>query len=121
MRGKLWFAVGAAAGYVLGSRAGREKYEQIALTARKFWDHPSVQEAAGVVQAQATRLYEEGKGTVNDKLTHSKLGEKLSHGADKPLATAGSRSGGSTTSTTGAPSTGNRSSGTGIGTSNNPR
>lgn len=30
------FAVGLAAGYVLGTRAGREKYEQILATARKL-------------------------------------------------------------------------------------
>ena len=36
--GKL--AVGLAAGYVLGARAGREKYEQIAATARKVSGRP---------------------------------------------------------------------------------
>ena len=36
-------------------------------------DHPTVQEAAGVAQAQANRLYSEGK----DKLSQTKLGEKL--------------------------------------------
>jgi hypothetical protein len=77
MRGKLWFALGAAAGFVLGARAGRDKYDEIVLNARKVWDHPTVQEAAGVVQAQANRLYHEGKDTVGDKLSHSKLGEKL--------------------------------------------
>ena len=78
MRGKLWFALGAAAGFVLGARAGRDKYDEIVVNARKVWDHPTVQEAAGVVQAQANRLYHESKDTVSDKLSHSKLGEKLS-------------------------------------------
>lgn len=74
MRGKLMFIGGLAAGFVLGSRAGREKYEEIAANARKVWEHPTVQEAAGVAQAQATKLYSEGK----DKLGQSKLGERLS-------------------------------------------
>ncbi len=74
MRGKLMFIGGLAAGFVLGSRAGREKYEEIAANAKKVWEHPTVQEAAGVAQAQATKLYSEGK----DKLGQSKLGEKLS-------------------------------------------
>jgi hypothetical protein len=74
MRGKVWFLGGLAAGFVLGARAGREKYEQIVEQARKVMDHPTVQEAAGVAQAQANRLYSEGK----DKLSHTKLGEKLS-------------------------------------------
>ena len=73
MRGKLMFISGLAAGFVLGSRAGREKYEEIRANAKKVWESPSVQEAAGVAQAQATKLYSEGK----DKLQSSKLGEKL--------------------------------------------
>lgn len=73
MRGKLMFLTGLAAGFVLGSRAGREKYEEIRANAQKVWQHPTVQEAAGVAQAQANKLYSEGK----DKLQSSKLGEKL--------------------------------------------
>ena len=74
MRGKLMFITGLAAGFVLGSRAGREKYEEITANAKKVWEHPTVQEAAGVAQAQANKLYSESK----DKLQSSKLGEKLS-------------------------------------------
>jgi hypothetical protein len=76
MRGKMMFLAGLAAGFVLGSRAGREKYEEIRSSAKKLWESPSVQEAAGVAQAQATKLYTEGK----DKLQSSKLGEKLQSG-----------------------------------------
>jgi hypothetical protein len=81
MRGKLMFITGLAAGFVLGSRAGREKYEEISANAKKVWEHPTVQEAAGVAQAQATKLYSEGK----DKLGQSKLGEKL-HVNNTPAA-----------------------------------
>lgn len=77
MRGKLWFISGLAAGFVLGARAGREKYEELVVNARKVWENPTVQEAAGVAQAQATRLYSEGK----DKVAQSKLGEKLNTGS----------------------------------------
>jgi len=73
MRGKLTFLVGAAAGFVLGSRAGREKYDQLAAAARKLLDSPSVHEATGVVQAQASKLYDQGK----DTLTNSRLADKL--------------------------------------------
>jgi hypothetical protein len=41
--------------------------------AKKVWENPTVQEAAGVAQAQATKLYSESK----DKLQSSKIGEKL--------------------------------------------
>ncbi len=35
-------AAGLAVGYVLGSRAGRDKYEQIVATARKAQNHPAI-------------------------------------------------------------------------------
>ncbi|MBA3250880.1 MAG: hypothetical protein H0T66_11390 [Geodermatophilaceae bacterium] len=50
---RLTLALGFAIGYVLGSKAGRQRYEQIMRTARKLKDSPSVQGAAGVLQAQA--------------------------------------------------------------------
>ncbi|SCL22452.1 hypothetical protein [Micromonospora inyonensis] len=118
MRGKIMFLGGLAAGFVLGARAGREKYEELVVRGRKVLDHPTVQEAAGVAQAQATRLYSEGK----DKLSNSKLGEKLHTGggnqeltaADDAFAgtpaTVGAKTG---SSTTGTGSTGSSSTGTG--------
>ncbi|WP_265445288.1 YtxH domain-containing protein [Flexivirga meconopsidis] len=39
---KLGFVVGIAAGYVLGARAGRERYEQIKQIAGQAWNHPAV-------------------------------------------------------------------------------
>lgn len=36
------FATGLAIGYVLGSRAGRDKYEQIVAAARKAQNHPAL-------------------------------------------------------------------------------
>ncbi|MEV1332667.1 hypothetical protein AB0J20_24195 [Micromonospora costi] len=118
MRGKIMFLGGLAAGFVLGARAGREKYEELVMRGRKVLDHPTVQEAAGVAQAQATRLYSEGK----DKLGQTKLGEKLGGNGNKELtavddalagtpATVGAKSGGSssgsgsTSSATTAPRT----------------
>ncbi|MGH3516264.1 MAG: hypothetical protein ACRDQ7_02350 [Haloechinothrix sp.] len=46
------FLLGAAVGYVLGSRAGRSRYEQIVRTYRKVVDHPAVQGAAGIARAK---------------------------------------------------------------------
>ncbi len=98
MRGKLWFIGGLAAGFVLGARAGREKYEEIVQQARKVMDHPTVQEAKGTAQAQANRLVTEGK----DRISHTKLGEKMStdsghshstgNGADKLTSSTASSS-----------------------------
>jgi hypothetical protein len=47
------FILGAATGYVLGARAGRERYEQLARTYRRVADHPAVQGAAGIAKAKA--------------------------------------------------------------------
>src|ERR1044071_9140653 len=87
MRGKLLFLGGLAAGFVLGARAGREKYEELKQTALKIKESPTVQEAAGVVQEQATRLYAEGKDKVTDKLANSRfaetnIGQRLLSAAD---------------------------------------
>src|SRR4051794_1396152 len=103
MRGKLMFITGLAAGFVLGSRAGREKYEEISSNAKKLWEHPTVQEAAGVAQAQANKLYTEGK----DKLNQSKLGEKLQSAStsDSTLTASSDSLAGSNTSTTSTTST----------------
>lgn len=48
------FIAAAAVGYVLGSRAGRGRYEQIRRGYRKVADHPAVQGAAGVAKAKVS-------------------------------------------------------------------
>ena len=47
MRGKVGLVIGLAAGYVLGARAGRERYEQIKEQALKVWNLDPVQEQVG--------------------------------------------------------------------------
>jgi hypothetical protein len=44
MKGKVGLVIGLAAGYVLGTRAGRERYEQIKAQAAKVWNLDPVQE-----------------------------------------------------------------------------
>ncbi len=46
------FLLGGSIGYVLGSRAGRERYEQIKRWSTRAADHPAVQGAAGFVRAK---------------------------------------------------------------------
>jgi hypothetical protein len=43
MRGRILLVTGLAIGYVLGTRAGRERYEDIKAAAGKFWNSPRVQ------------------------------------------------------------------------------
>jgi hypothetical protein len=67
MRGKLMFAAGVGIGYLLGTRAGRERFDQITGKARQFWQSDTVQEAAGAVQAKAGRLYDTGKQMMTER------------------------------------------------------
>ena len=50
---KLSFLAGFGAGYVLGSRAGRERYEQIQKGWERAKDDPRLQSLAGMAQARA--------------------------------------------------------------------
>jgi hypothetical protein len=77
MRTKATFLAGFATGYVLGSRAGRARYEQIRQAARAFMSNPAVQSTASTLQHQAGDVL----STAKDKAT-STLGEKL--GDKKP-------------------------------------
>jgi hypothetical protein len=53
---KAAFLFGFGAGYVFGTRAGRDRYEAIARGTRRLLENPAVQETAGVLQAQAAGL-----------------------------------------------------------------
>lgn len=50
MRGKIAFVLGAAVGYVLGTRAGRERYEQIKRGAQHLWQTEPVQRGVSAVR-----------------------------------------------------------------------
>ncbi len=43
MRGKILLVVGLGVGYVLGSRAGREKYDELVAKVHRVWNDPRVQ------------------------------------------------------------------------------
>ncbi|GGR03850.1 YtxH domain-containing protein [Streptomyces netropsis] len=46
MRYRLTFIIGAAVGYVLGARAGRERYEQLRKGAQRVAQNPAVRNTA---------------------------------------------------------------------------
>lgn len=60
----LTLAVGFAAGYVLGSRAGRERYQQIVDKVSELGNKPAVAEAT----AKAKGLLDHGTRAVTDKV-----------------------------------------------------
>jgi tryptophan synthase beta subunit len=65
---KLSFLIGAAAGYVLGARAGRERYEAIVRVGRRVAGSQTVQSAAGVFQAQVDELSHKVRDVVAAKV-----------------------------------------------------
>jgi hypothetical protein len=73
---KIPLLIGAAVGYVLGARAGRERYEQIVRIARKVAGSQTVQSTAGVLQAQVDGLASRARSAVADKLP-GHLGDRL--------------------------------------------
>ena len=50
------FVAGMAVGYVLGTRAGRQRYDQIVATARKVRQNPTVQNLAGMAKDRAEQV-----------------------------------------------------------------
>jgi hypothetical protein len=67
-RYRITFLSGVAAGFVIGARAGRERYEQIMKLARTAADNPAVQQAAGALQAQAAGLANNARQKVTDQV-----------------------------------------------------
>jgi alpha-D-ribose 1-methylphosphonate 5-triphosphate synthase subunit PhnG len=53
---KTTLAAGVGLGYVLGTKAGRERYEAIKKAAVKVADAPAVRQTANVVQVQAFQM-----------------------------------------------------------------
>ncbi|MFG1999714.1 YtxH domain-containing protein [Spirillospora sp. NPDC048911] len=79
MKHRSMFIVGAAVGYVFGTRAGRERYEQIMRTSRRLAENPTVQETAGVLRAKGEEIAGAAKvkgGELADKAGHA-VNQKL--------------------------------------------
>jgi hypothetical protein len=94
---KLLLLVGAGVGYVLGARAGRERYDQIADQANKLWTDPRVQTKVEDVKAKAPevahKVGEQAKAKV-DEAKQKVTGESSSTGTGSSMGSSmGSGSG----------------------------
>ncbi len=87
MRYKAAFAAGFGFGYVLGSRAGRERYEQLSRMAHDLAESPAVQSAAGVLQAQAERLLGQARSKVTEKVSSAMGGQQVDVGSYPSVST----------------------------------
>jgi hypothetical protein len=103
MRFKSGFLVGLGAGYVLGTKAGQERYQQIVEATSKLRENPGVQRLTGEVNK-----------TVN--VSKDRVAETAAAKADQAKEAVASKVGGNTGSSTTSTSTStSTSSGSGSG------
>lgn len=88
---KLTILAAAAVGYVLGARAGRERYDEIAEAARGVWSNPTVQRGKDKTQEAAVRTGRDAGRAVGAKAGEAgrKVGETASDAVDR-LRSSGS-------------------------------
>jgi hypothetical protein len=75
VKGKILLVVGLGVGYLIGTRAGRERYEQIKAQVSKLWNDPRVQ-----------RTVDQAEDFVKDKAPE--VAEFLADGAKNVVAKA---------------------------------
>ncbi len=90
---KITLLAAGAVGYVLGARAGRERYDQIAQQARKVWRDPRVQqrkdEAASAVKQSVTEAAQQATEAARHKVSSATSGSTSTSTArtsESPLA-----------------------------------
>lgn len=85
---KLSFLLGAATGYVLGARAGRQRYDQIRSGAGKVWQSRSVQHQVSTAKhAAKTKAAPAALDAVSTAATAA--GDTLRQGAGRITGTPG--------------------------------
>ena len=107
MRGKSGLALGLAIGYVFGTKAGRERYDQLSESAKRLAADPSLQR----LQAELGGLFNASKqqATTTIEGTAARAADRL-EGARE--GASGGAAGGSTTSARPSRSSSTRSSST---------
>ncbi len=102
--GKLTMLAAGAAGYVLGARAGRERYDQIAASTKKVWRDPRVQtrkdqatdvakQAASTAATQAGDVAQNAASSAKQAAGSAKSGvqDKVSSDGGDDQATTGAQ------------------------------
>ncbi|GAA2458872.1 hypothetical protein GCM10010191_93730 [Actinomadura vinacea] len=79
MKYRLTFMAGAALGYVLGTKAGRERYEQIVQASRRVSENPKVHEAAETLRTKGGEL----AGAARERVPEQ-IGQRMPGRRDTP-------------------------------------
>ncbi|MHB1597137.1 MAG: hypothetical protein ACYCO9_07580 [Streptosporangiaceae bacterium] len=85
---RVTFFAGLALGYVLGARAGRERYDQMKRLAHLAAESPSVQQAAGALQAQATATARSARDAAAGRVRQGVAKVSRHSGPEHPAAAA---------------------------------
>ena len=91
MRRRITFLMGFAVGFVAGTRAGRERYEQMVKLGRKVAEHPAVQKATRATGAKAAELSKAAgqKAAEVSKAAGQKAAERMPKVAETAKNSAG--------------------------------
>jgi len=76
-------------GYVLGSRAGRQRYEQLLADGRRFLQHPKVQEASSRLPAVVQQRLPATGGPEHGAAGHTTAGPPVQAGSVEAAGPAG--------------------------------
>ncbi len=74
---KLTMAAAAGIGYVLGARAGRERYDALSEKAESLWNNPKIQKGKKRAEEKANEMTSDGTES-----SLSDIGGDLSNGSD---------------------------------------
>lgn len=85
MQGKLAFVFGAAVGYVIGTRAGRQKYDKMKSQAKDLWEDPRVQRTVSDAETFAQEKLSEAGEALSD--AGKKVADKVGDVVNKHVAT----------------------------------
>jgi hypothetical protein len=111
MRGKSGLALGLAIGYVFGTKAGRERYEQLSQSAKRLAADPSLQrlqtELGGLFNASRQQLTATVEGTA------TRAADKVEEARERPSGGATSAGNSTTRARTSRSGSGSRSSASG--------
>ncbi|MEH3076081.1 MAG: hypothetical protein PGN11_05305 [Quadrisphaera sp.] len=112
--GKKSLLIGAAIGYVLGARAGRERYDQIASSVSRLWNDPKVKSKVDQAQTTAVDTAKSAAASAKDAAANSStvqaVKDKLPGSGSS--GSSGTSSTSTTTSTSGTATTGAGATGT---------
>ena len=88
---KMTFLAGVGVGYVLGARAGRQRYEQIKSSAQGVWNSPKVQETVSQAQDLAAQKAPGVQQKIAETASNAahKVSDKVRSGSDPDSAGKG--------------------------------